>query len=133
MQKIPLKLAKPGMKLGRPVTRTNGITVVAEGVELTQVLIDRLSSMDIERIVVQGNPLNLGEAGGGTAYDVRLKRLNHLFRGHGTNQWMMKVKAFLARYFELKAASKAAEDAALQAIEAEPDEENGASPGHGES
>ncbi|MBU1612158.1 MAG: hypothetical protein KKC99_09970, partial [Proteobacteria bacterium] len=84
MQKIPLKLAKPGMKLGRPVTRTNGITVVAEGVELTQVLIDRLSSMDIERIVVQGNPLNLGEAGGGTAYDVRLKRLNHLFRGHGT-------------------------------------------------
>lgn len=117
MQKIPLKLAEPGFKLARAVERDDGITVVAEGVELTQVLIDRLGSMDIERVVVQGSPLDLGDAGGSTAYGVRLERLDHLFRGFDNNQWMQKVKAFMGGYFELKAAAQAAEDAAEDAAE----------------
>lgn len=119
MQKIPLKLAEPGFKLARAVEREDGITVVAEGVELTQALIDRLASMDIERVVVKGSPVDLGEAGGGTAYDKRLERLDHLFRSQTRDQWMVKVKAFLGRYFELKAAARAAEQAAEEAAEAE--------------
>ncbi len=119
MQKIPLKLALPGMKLARSVEREDGITVVAEGVELTQALIDRLGSMEVKRVVVKGQPVDIGEAGGGTAYDKCLERLDHLFRRHTSDQWMLKVKSFLGRYFELKAAAQAAEDAAEEAVESE--------------
>lgn len=111
MQKIPLKLAKPGMVLARSVTRENGITVVAEGLELTESLIQRLDGMKIERIVIKGNPLRL-DGGGTTAYDQRLERLDHLFRAYEKDQWMRKVKAFLANYFRLKAAAQAAVEAA---------------------
>lgn len=122
MQKIPLKLAEPGFKLAKAVQREDGITVVAEGVELTEALLQRLESMDIERLVVKGNPVDLGEAGGGTAYDKRLERLDHLFRVYGSDQWMLKVKAFLGRYFELKAAAQAAELAAEEAANETADE-----------
>ncbi len=118
MQRIPLKLALPGMKLARAVEREDGITVVGEGVELTQALIDRLGSMEIERVVVKGQPVNLAEVCGATAYDKRLERLDHLFRRHTSDQWMLKVKSFLSRYFELKAAAQAAENAAEEAVEA---------------
>ncbi|MGE4506412.1 MAG: hypothetical protein AB7D51_13775 [Desulfovibrionaceae bacterium] len=114
MQKIPLKLAKPGMKLARAVARKDGLTVVAEGVELTAALLSRLESMDIDRIVVQGEAVDLG-SGGGTAYDERLARLDHLFRAYSGDQWMLKVKAFLRRYFQLKAAAHAAALAAQEA------------------
>lgn len=117
MQKIPLKLAKPGMKLARAVSRQDGLTVVAEGVELTQALIDRLEGMDIDRVVVAGNPVDLGSSGGGTAYDERLARLDHLFRRYGEDQWMLKVKGFLGRYFQLKAAAQAAQEAAMEAAD----------------
>lgn len=111
MQKIPLALAKAGMVLARSVVRENGITVVAEGYALTDSLIQRLEGMKIERIVVKGNPLRM-EGGGSTAYDQRLERLDHLFRAYGKDQWMRKVKAFLANYFRLKAAAQAAAEAA---------------------
>ena len=127
MQKIPLKLAKPGFKLARAVQREDGITVVAEGVELTQPLIDRLASMNIERVVVHGSPVVLGDADGGTAYGKRLERLDHLFRAQTRDPWMMKVKAFLGRFFQLKAAAQAAELAALEAAQTDAgeDEANG--------
>jgi hypothetical protein len=126
MQKIPLKLAKPGMILARSVTRENGITVVAEGFELTESLILRLEGMKVERVVVKGNPVRM-EGGGATAFDERLARLDHLFRAYEKDQWMRKVKAFLANYFRLKAAAQAAAEAAEQearvAADAEPGEE----------
>lgn len=121
MQKIPLKLAKPGFILARAVERSDGIVVVAEGVELTQALLDRLASMDIERVVVKGTPVDLGESCGGTAYDQRLERLDRLFRNQTGDQWMMKVKAFLGRYFELKAAAQAVEQATDEAAEVDAD------------
>lgn len=124
MQKIPLKLAQPGFTLAKAVKREDGITVVAEGVELTQALMDRLQSMDIDRVVVKGTPVDLGEGGGGTAYDKRLERLDHLFRAYGSDQWMHKVKAFLGRYFQLKAAAQAAELAAMEATEGENGEDD---------
>jgi len=111
MQKIPLKLAQPGMVLARAVSRENGITVVAEGVELTDSLITRLESMKIERLVVKGSPVRM-EGGGSTAFDVRVERLDHLFRAYRDDQWMRKVKAFLANYFRLKAAAQTAAEAA---------------------
>ena len=104
MQKIPLSLARAGMKLARPVERGGGITVAAKGLELTDVLIGRLENMKIERIVVEGNPVDLEGAAGGAVFSERLERLDHLFRNYGDDPWMRKVKAFLHHYFKLKAA-----------------------------
>ncbi|SKA94112.1 hypothetical protein SAMN02745704_02549 [Paucidesulfovibrio gracilis DSM 16080] len=123
MQKIPLELARSGMTLAQPVSRENGITIVGEGVELTDALIDRLQGMKISRVVVKGNPVQL-EGGGASAFDQRLSRLDHLFRGYADDQWMRKVKAFLTNYFRLKAAAQAAAEAAEVEEEAvEPQDE----------
>lgn len=108
MQKIPIDLAKPGMKLARPVVKDGGITVMAEGMELTEALIDRLDTMKIDKIVVQGNPVDIGEAGGGTAFDERLKRMPHLFRHYKQDKWMSRVRDRMIEYFRFKAAQQAA-------------------------
>lgn len=114
MQKIPLNLAKPGMKLARPVVKDGGITVMAEGMELTAALVSRLESMKIDKIVVQGNPVDIGGAGGGTAFDERLKRMDHLFRHYGQDKWMSRVRDRMKEYFRFKAAQQAARQRAEQ-------------------
>ncbi len=127
MQKIPVKLAESGMKLAKPVTRDNGMVVLAEGLELTESLISRLEGMDVERIVVQGNPLDLG-SGGDSSWGKKSERLDHLFRRYNEDKWMFRVKGFFREYFNLKAAAQKAvedaeklaeEEAAAAALEAE--------------
>lgn len=122
MQKIPIDLARPGMKLAKPVAKDNGITVMAEDMELTQALIDRLQSMKIDRIVVHGHPVDMGGALGGTKFSERLERLPHLFRGHSNDKWMMMVLNRLQTYFRIKAAAQAARQKALSK-EGQSDEE----------
>lgn len=112
MQKIPLKLAAPGMKLAKPVLKDGGIVIVAEGAELTDSLIYRLENMKVDAITVEGNPVALEGIGADTSAATRLKRLDHLFRRHGDDEWMMRVKKFLTRYFELRAAAEGAARAA---------------------
>lgn len=108
MQKIPLNLAKPGMKLAKPVLRDNGLVLVAENTELTESLLERLERMDIAMLTVQGNPVDLGGDGDGTnPYSARAARLDHLFRKHTQDAWMEKIKAHLKNYFLLKAAGAA--------------------------
>ncbi|WP_432737540.1 hypothetical protein [Maridesulfovibrio sp. FT414] len=111
MQKIPVKLAAPGMKLAKPVTRDNGMVVLAEGLELTEGIIKKLESMNVERIVVQGNPVDLGDAGN-SSWAQKAERLDFLFRRYSKDKWMFRVKGFFREYFNLKAAAqKAAEEA----------------------
>ncbi len=113
MQKIPIDLARAGMVLAKPVARENGITVMAEGMELTQTLIDRLQGMSIERIVVQGHPVDMGGALGSTKFSERLERLPHLFRVYEKDKWMKMVLNRLQAYFRIKAAAQAAREKAL--------------------
>jgi hypothetical protein len=70
--------------------------------------------MKIERIVVQGNPLNF-DGDGDTEFSKRLERLDHLFRHQEQDPWMCKIKKFLARYFQIKIAQ----------MTPEPEEEEG--------
>jgi hypothetical protein len=112
MQKIPLNLARPGMKLGKPVLRDNGLVLVAENTELTESLLQRLNRMDISTLTVQGNPVDMGDGSGGTnPYTARAKRLDHLFRAHEGDAWMQQLRDHLRSYFQFKAASAAAMDA----------------------
>lgn len=116
MQKIPVKLAEPGMKLAKPVTRDNGMVVLAEGLELSDGIINKLKSMDVERIVVKGNPVDLGDAGD-SSWAQKAERLDYLFRGYSRDKWMFRVKGFFREYFNLKAAAQKAEEEAERLAE----------------
>ena len=107
MQKIPLNLAKPGFVLAKPVARNDGAVVVSQGTEITESLLDKLDMMGIESVVVEGEPVQMDGVSSGTNYDVRLSRLDHLFRGHAKDPWMQQVKSLLVNYFKMKVASKA--------------------------
>ncbi|GAB6183920.1 hypothetical protein [Thermodesulfovibrio hydrogeniphilus] len=53
-QKISIDRAKPGMKVVKDVVNEAGMVVLPAGKELTESLINRLSSMDIDYIYVEG-------------------------------------------------------------------------------
>lgn len=114
MQKIPLNLAKPGMKLAKPVLKDNSIVIVAEGAELTETVLFRLENMGVGTITVEGNPVQLEGMGANTSAAGRLARLDHLFRRQGGDEWMQRVKKFLRHYFEIRAAAQAKAETAGQ-------------------
>lgn len=108
MQKIPLTLAKPGMILAKPVTRPDGIAVAAAGSELSQGILDRFDTMGVSHVVVEGEPVRLDGAPGGTSYDKRLERLDFLFRKYSDDKWMGQIKRLVDHYFRMKAAASLA-------------------------
>jgi len=129
MQKIPINLAAPGMKLAKPVLKEGGMTIMAEGMELTDSLISRLENMKIDRITVQGHPVDMGGAGAGTKWAERLERLDVLFRRHTEDKWMNRVKVRMGQYFQIKAAAQEAKMQAMKDIESSDEDgiENGES------
>jgi hypothetical protein len=54
MPRIALDKLKPGMKLAKPVTNQNGLVMLAEDTELTTILIDKISDLDIAGVYIQG-------------------------------------------------------------------------------
>ncbi len=118
MQKIPLKLAAPGMTLAKPVVRDNGITLVGEGVELTPSLLARFEQSGIASVTVEGSPVRLDELAGGTDFGRRVERLDFLFRKHENDAFMVTLKKVIARHFHMRAAVLAAEEAARAAAKA---------------
>jgi hypothetical protein len=123
MQKIPIDLARSGMKLARPVVKEGGMTIMAEGMELTDSLIARLQNMKIDRITVQGHPVEMGGTGAGTKYAERMERMSVLFRRYGEDKWMVRVRDRMAQYFKIKAAAQEARQKAMESMETEPDEQ----------
>ncbi len=107
MQKIPLNLAKAGFVLAKPVARSDGMVVAPQGAEITDSLLDKFDMMGVEHVVVEGEPVQTEGVASGTNYDVRLQRLDHLFRRYAQDAWMNQVKALLTHYFKMKIASKA--------------------------
>ena len=107
MQKIPLNLAKAGYVLAKPVARADGMVVAPQGAELTDSLLDKFDMMGVEHVVVEGEPVQTEGVASGTNYDLRLQRLDHLFRHYAEDPWMNQVKGLISQYFKLKIASKA--------------------------
>lgn len=123
MQKIPLALAKPGMKLAKPAVKEGGMVIAAAGMELSERLIERLENMNVDSVSVEGDPLD-PSAGENTPFARIAERLDHLFRRHDGNPAMVEMKTMLRNYFQMKAAHLAAlreaEKAKAEAAEAAP-------------
>jgi len=118
MQKIPLDLAAPGMKLAKPVTKSDGLVLVGAGVELTTTIISRFRASGVQSLTVQGRPVDLGDDGGNDLERIA-GRLDHLFRKHGQDRFMTTLRNMLRRFFaERIAAARAAEEAEAAAIAA---------------
>ena len=114
MQRIPLKLAKPGMVLAEPLLRDDGITLAGVGFELTEAVIERFRQAGVSVIVVEG-------AGPGRSIELEqlASRLPMLFRRHAGNPFMMGLQGILAKHYAAKiAALKAAEEEARRAEQA---------------
>jgi hypothetical protein len=115
MQKIPINLARPGMVLAKPVARSDGIAVAAAGSEISEGLLDRLDTMGVTHLVVEGHPVKLDGPAGATSFDKRLERLDFLFRKQADNAWMAQIKRLMDHYFRMRAAASAAMAQAAQA------------------
>lgn len=104
MQKIPVSLAKPGMLLAEPVCKASGMIVVAKGCALTDSLLDRLKTMDIDWLMVES--AEAPEQGSGSSvWSERAARLDHLFRKHAGDAWMDEMKESLRSYFLMRHAA----------------------------
>jgi len=111
MLKIPLQLARPEMVLGKPVTRENGMVLIAAGTVLTASLISKLDTMGVEEVVVEGDSLEMGEGCGAEALAKKQERLDHIFRSFTNDKYMQKVKLMVQEYYTHKCALTAAQAA----------------------
>ncbi len=100
MQKILINQCRPGMVLAKPVTKDNGMILVAQETKLTEGIIRRLENMDIKHVVVQGHPVTEEDGDSVPALEHKLQRLEHMLRRHGQDSWMEEVKNFLQEYYK---------------------------------
>ena len=90
MQKINLEQAQTGMVLARAVTNEKGITLCGEGTALTDSLIERLKKMAIQKVAVEGHPVDDGseELSPETIREVIMERFRLVRKNHLNNAIM---------------------------------------------
>lgn len=94
MQKIPLKLAKAGMKLAKPVVNDRGMTLCGAGTELAEETIQRLVRMEVKRIAVEGHPVDTG--GKEKSLAQKLEELDTRFKKVQNDPLMKKIKNMMS-------------------------------------
>ncbi len=95
MQKIPLELAAPGMKLAKPVINPRGMTLCGAGTELTQELIGRISRMEVRKVTVEGHPVDTGEEE--KTLSEQIEELESRFKRVQGDALMTKIKNVLVK------------------------------------
>ena len=84
------------MKLGKSVTNERGMALCGAGTELTQEIINRLSSMAVKRITVEGRPLDTGDSE--KSISEQIEELNTRFRKVEGDPLMRRIRdIFLER------------------------------------
>jgi len=100
MQKISLNQASPGMVLAVDVMTTDGRVLASDGTPVDDAMLRRLALAGVTKLVVQGKPVPKADMG----YDAlaRMSRLDHLFRAHQEDRFMMTLKNMLFKHFEVR-------------------------------
>ncbi len=76
MARVLTSSLTPGMKLRRPLLNKGGVTVLPEGIELTEGLIEKIMTMGIEAADVQGKAPSLpGRAEALAQLDARFRKV----------------------------------------------------------
>jgi hypothetical protein len=101
MQRISLDLAAPGMKLAKVVKNKRGMVLCSAGTELNEDIIARLSRMEIDRITVEGHPVDSVESE--KSLDQRIGELNNRFKHVAGDALMKKIQNVLLKLLKEKA------------------------------
>ena len=100
MQKIPLNLAKPGMRLAKAVLNEKGLVLCGEGVELNDALISRLSNLNINKITVEGHPVDTGVEE--KPLEEQIQDLEKRFEKVKSDPLMKMIKSIFEKQIRLK-------------------------------
>ena len=103
MQKIPIRLAQPGMTLAQPLADAEGRMLMGAGVELTSGAIARLAATGVRCISVRG-----ASAMEKSFWEFAESRLDHLFRKHTGDRFMAALKSMLSEHMKRHIASEKA-------------------------
>lgn len=99
MPKVLISQAQPGQKLTRAAVTRTGMVLMQPGTELTESTIERLKTIGIDSVYVQGDqPFE------GKSTEAALQELEARFAGHERDRWMMELKAIIARHLRGDAA-----------------------------
>jgi hypothetical protein len=101
MQKIPLNQAREGMQLASDVVTHDGRVLASADSPLDEMALRRLELAGVTKVVVQGKPVPGADMGYNAL--ARVKRLEHLFRSHQDDKFMMALKPMLLNHFKERA------------------------------
>ena len=101
MQKIPLDRVQAGMVLASDVMTADGKVLAAADSSVDDAMLRRLELAGVTKLVVQGKPVPGADMGYDTG--ARLKKLDHFFRAHQDNRFMMALKNMLFKHFTERA------------------------------
>ena len=101
MQKISLSQAKVGMVLASDVLTADGKALASAGSSVDDTMLRRLDLAGITKLVVRGKPVPGADMG----YDAyaRAQRVQHLFRAHQNDTFMMTLGELLLQHFKDRA------------------------------
>ena len=86
MSRVPVSKLVSGAVLLRPVVNKNGLILIAEGTELTDLLISKIRSMDVDSVYVRGSKRVLPPS------DEMLKDLDRRFSKIESEPFMSIIK-----------------------------------------
>jgi hypothetical protein len=98
MQKIPLNRVRVGMVLAHDVMTADGKVLAAADSPVDDAMLRRLELAGVMKLVVQGKPVP--GANMGYNANTRLKKLDHFFRAHHDDRFMMALKSMLFKHFK---------------------------------
>ena len=101
MQKITMSQAKAGMILAYDVTTAKDKVLAPAGTSLDDATLRRLEYAGVMKLVVKGKPV----AGADMGYDAhtRAERVQHLFRKHENDSFMVALRNMLFKHFKVRA------------------------------
>ena len=100
MQTIPLTLAEPGMIIAMDIPHSDNPTgppICGKGVELTELLLERLVNMGVQTVTVKGHPVLME---GEETLEGMLARLDHRFSMVDGDPRMMALKDIYRRLIQ---------------------------------
>jgi hypothetical protein len=97
MQKIFLNQACEGMVLVSDVVTHDGRVLASADAPLDEMALRRLELAGVKKIVVQGKTVPGADMGYNAL--ARVRRLEHLFRSHEDDKFMMALKPMLLNHF----------------------------------
>lgn len=92
MRKIGIESITPGMRLARPITNESGITLFGEGTVLDERSIERIKTMGIDYIYIEG------VATPGIPLEEELHRLDSRFSKVSNVPYMTTIKTAVREY-----------------------------------